>query len=159
MQCTRTFTSDSMNSYVILLSLVSAAMCAPQNYNRLSGPFEIIPIISERSSGPLNGAYNFEFETGNGIRRNEQGSPSGPNGAVVSQGGWTFTFPDGTPAQFSFVADEGGYRVESPLLPQPHPLPRHAIEQIEKARQEEASGIFYDEQGFRTGSGSRPTYN
>ncbi|KAK3885938.1 hypothetical protein Pcinc_009886 [Petrolisthes cinctipes] len=52
-----------------------------------------------------------------------------------------FTFPDGTPGVFNFVADENGYRVESDLLPTPHPLPAHAIQQIEKARREKASGV------------------
>ncbi|KAG7173486.1 Cuticle protein [Homarus americanus] len=50
-----------------------------------------------------------------------------------------FTLPDGTPAVFTFVADEFGYRVESDLLPTPHPLPAHAIAQIEFARQQKAS--------------------
>ncbi|KAF2360210.1 Insect cuticle protein [Trinorchestia longiramus] len=160
MQSIRPFTSDNMNTILILISLASAVLSAPQNYDRPSGPFEIVPIISDNRNGPLDGVYAFDFETGDGIKRNEQGSPSGPQGAVVSQGGWTFTFPDGSPAQFSFVADDAGYRVESPLLPVGPPLPPHALEQIEKARQEEASGIFFDEQGFQTsGSSNRPQYS
>lgn len=50
-----------------------------------------------------------------------------------------FTFPDGSSASFSFEADEGGYRVESDLLPTPPPLPAHAIAQVEKAKQEDAA--------------------
>ena len=64
-----------------------------------------------------------------------------------------FTFPDGTPGQFSFVADESGYRVESPLLPTPPPLPAHAIEQIAKAERERAAGIVHD--GQYRGEGSQ----
>ncbi|XP_050711927.1 endocuticle structural glycoprotein SgAbd-1-like [Eriocheir sinensis] len=104
---------------------------------RPTGP--IIPILVDERDGPhADGSYSFNFETGNGISRYEQGYPQGPEGAVVSQGGWSFTFPDGTPAVFSFVADENGYRVESPLLPTPPPLPAHAIAQIEFARQQKA---------------------
>nr|XP_053653147.1 pupal cuticle protein 20-like [Cherax quadricarinatus] len=102
---------------------------------RPSGP--VVPILRDDREGPDEyGNYNFNFETGDGISRQEQGAPQGPTGAVAAQGGWTFTFPDGTPAVFNFVADEGGYRVESPLLP---PVPAHAIAQIEKARQEDAA--------------------
>ncbi|MCL4152152.1 UNVERIFIED_CONTAM: hypothetical protein GTU68_030310, partial [Idotea baltica] len=104
----------------------------------------VVPILVDNREGPINGHYAFEFETGDGISRHEQGAPNGPNGAVISQGGWSFTFPDGTPAEFSFVADEGGYRVESPLLPTPPPLPHHALLQIEKAERELASGIVND---------------
>nr|XP_027216060.1 pupal cuticle protein 36a-like [Penaeus vannamei] len=128
-----------------------------------SGP--VVPIISDNREGPDEfGNYNFNFETGDGITRQEEGAPQGPTGAVASQGAWAFTFPDGTPAQFSFVADENGYRVESDLLPTPPPLPPHAIAQIEKARQEDAaaaaSGGRYSGQsgsgqsGFRSWFGS-----
>ncbi|XP_047475718.1 pupal cuticle protein 36-like isoform X3 [Penaeus chinensis] len=115
-----------------------------------SGPF--IPIITDDRQGPDEfGNYNFNFETANGIIREEQGAPQGETGAVAQQGSWSFTFPDGTPADFSFVADENGFRVESDLLPTPPPLPPHAIAQIEKARQEDAAAAA---SGGRPGSGS-----
>ncbi|XP_050711926.1 cuticle protein AM1159-like [Eriocheir sinensis] len=128
-------------------------------YRPTPGPF--IPILVDERDGPhADGTYSFNFETGNGITRHEQGYPQGPEGAVVSQGGWSFTFPDGTPAVFSFVADENGYRVESPLLPTPPPLPAHAIAQIEFARQQRAQGVSYDGQRGSSGGfgGSRRPY-
>jgi len=64
---------------------------------------------------------------------------------------FSFTFPDGSPADVTFVADDGGFRVESDLLPTPPPLPPHAIAQIEKARQEDAAAAA---SGGRPGSGS-----
>ncbi|XP_047476141.1 endocuticle structural glycoprotein SgAbd-8-like [Penaeus chinensis] len=107
-----------------------------------------VPILEDEREGPDQfGNYKFNFETGNGISRFEEGSPQGETGAVASQGGWSFTFPDGTPAVFTFVADANGYRVESDLLPTPPPLPAHAIAQIEKARQEDAAAA----------SGGRPS--
>ncbi|XP_047475719.1 pupal cuticle protein 36-like [Penaeus chinensis] len=115
-----------------------------------SGPF--IPIITDDRQGPDEfGNYNFNFETANGIIREEQGAPQGETGAVAQQGAWSFTFPDGTPADFRFVADENGFRVESDLLPTPPPLPPHAIAQIEKARLEDAAAAA---SGGRPGSGS-----
>ncbi|XP_037785130.1 endocuticle structural glycoprotein SgAbd-2-like [Penaeus monodon] len=108
----------------------------------------LVPILEDEREGPDQfGNYKFNFETGNGIIRYEEGFPQGETGAVASQGGWSFTFPDGTPAVFTFVADANGYRVESDLLPTPHPLPAHAIAQIEKARQEDAAAA----------SGGRPS--
>ncbi|XP_069171019.1 pupal cuticle protein 20-like [Procambarus clarkii] len=100
---------------------------------------EVIPILVDERDGPhLDGSYRFNFASEDGISRYEQGTPQGETGAVAMQGGWSFTFPDGSPAIFSFVADGDGYRPESDLLPTPHPLPAHAIAQIEFARQQEA---------------------
>ncbi|XP_042207143.1 cuticle protein AMP1B-like [Homarus americanus] len=113
------------------------APSAPASYSVRSPPVEILR--SDRQGPDATGAYNFLFESADGISRQEQGAPQGPNGAVASQGGWSFTYPDGTPAVFTFVADGAGYRVQSDLLPTPPPLPAHAIAQIEKARQEDAA--------------------
>ncbi|XP_037775077.1 pupal cuticle protein 36-like [Penaeus monodon] len=85
-----------------------------------SGP--VVPIISDNREGPDEfGNYNFNFETGDGITRQEVGAPQGPAGAVASQGAWAFTFP-WTPAEFSFEADENGYRSCPTCCPRP-PLP------------------------------------
>ncbi|XP_063590838.1 cuticle protein AM1199-like [Penaeus indicus] len=121
---------------------------------RPSGPQ--VPILRDDRQGPDEfGNYNFNFETGDGISRQEQGAPQPPVGAVASQGGWSFTFPDGTPARFSFTADGEGYRVESDLLPTPPPLPAHAIAQIEKARREDAAGGSGNRFSSGSGSGSQ----
>ena len=42
------------------------------------------------------------------------------------------------------MADENGFQVDSDLVPTPHPLPAHAIAQIEKAERERAAGIIHD---------------
>ncbi|XP_047476034.1 cuticle protein AM1199-like [Penaeus chinensis] len=132
---------------IFICALVAMSAAAPDHYGppptrfygipgAYSGP--VIPILKDEREGPdASGVYSFEFETGNGIKREEQGAPQEPSGAVAIQGGWSFTFPDGSPADVSFVADGAGYRVESDLLPTPHPLPAHAIAQIEKARRED----------------------
>ena len=133
---------------ILLATLVSVVLGASQGF-RQEGPYEIIPIVSYTRNGPVDGVYDFQYESADGTRREEQGAPNGPEGSVISQGAWSFTFPDGSPGQFSFVADEGGYRVESPLLPTPPPMPAHALEQIAKAERERAQGIRWDEQGFR----------
>nr|XP_053653143.1 cuticle protein AM1199-like [Cherax quadricarinatus] len=97
-----------------------------------------VEIISDLREGPdAEGKYSFNFESGDGTIRKEQGAPQGESGAVATQGEWSFTFPDGTPGQFSFVADGEGFKVQSDLLPQAPPLPPHAVAQIEAARLED----------------------
>ncbi|KAG7173491.1 cuticle protein AM1199-like isoform X3 [Homarus americanus] len=126
---------------------------APQQSYTSSGP--VVPIVKDERQGPdADGNYNFDFETGDGISRQEQGAPHGETGAVAAQGGWAFKFPDGSPGIFNFVADAAGYKVQSDLLPTPHPLPAHAIQQIEFARQQEAAGP-----GPQYGSPPTPGYN
>lgn len=165
-----------MHSIFVVLSLAAAALAAPQSYPSRSGlggggggQFPIVPILRDDRNGPVDGVYDFNFETGDGVSRNEQGAPTGPNGAVVQQGGWTFTFPDGSQGQFNFIADEFGYRVESPLLPTPPPMPAHALEQIARSERERAAGIFHDGQydpsrygggqASGGGGGGRQSYN
>ncbi|XP_066941929.1 cuticle protein AM1199-like [Macrobrachium rosenbergii] len=90
-----------------------------------------------------NGHFRYEFETENGIRVNAVGTP-GSKGQSNIAGGFSFPFPEGGSAQLTYVADEFGYRPESPLIPTPHPLPAHAIEQIRIAEEQRARGIRWD---------------
>ncbi|KAK8726285.1 hypothetical protein OTU49_010189, partial [Cherax quadricarinatus] len=150
--------TSNMFSKLVLCVMVAVVAAAPQgygppprpSYSAPSGP--VVPILKDDRQGPDQaGNYNFNFETGDGISRQEQGAPQGPAGAVAAQGGWSFTFPDGSQGVFKFVADGEGYRAESPLI---HPLPPHAIAQIEKARLEDAAGPKPT-----YGAPSRPGYN
>lgn len=54
-----------------------------------------------------------------------------------------FTFPDGTPGQVTYIADENGYRAQSDLIPV---APEHALAQVDKAEQERAAGVLHDGQ-------------
>lgn len=53
----------------------------------------------------------------------------------------SYPLDDGTQAHFTYTADENGYQPLSALLPvapvNPHPMPAHALRQIEKARLEQ----------------------
>merc|ERR1739838_335426 len=80
---------------------------------RIGAP--VVPILRDERHMGDSGEYNFEFETGNGILRSEQGEEL-DEGGMTKEGYWKFTFPDGTPAVFHFRAGKDGFQVESDLL-------------------------------------------
>lgn len=47
-----------------------------------------------------------------------------------------FSDPDGNVVEVRYVADEFGFRAESPYVPTPHPLPAHALQQIAFAEEQ-----------------------
>ncbi|XP_045621373.1 cuticle protein AM1159-like [Procambarus clarkii] len=121
----------------LLISLVVVAAAAPQQSEK-----DAVIVLDERSdSGDGNFYYN--FETSNGIAAQKTGTP-GSEGQSNMQGSFRFKLPDGTVAEVRYVADELGYRAESPLIPTPHPLPAHAIEQIRVAEEQRRQGITFD---------------
>lgn len=57
-----------------------------------------------------------------------------------------YTLDDGNVVEVTFVADENGYRAESPVIPV---APPHVAELLRIAEEQRASGIQFDEQGRR----------
>ncbi|XP_042858537.1 endocuticle structural glycoprotein SgAbd-2-like [Penaeus japonicus] len=125
----------------------SAPRSAPQpTYSApRSAPGPVVPILVDDRVHPDAGAYSFNVETGDGISRQESGSPvpakEGP--VTAMSGSYSFTLPDGQLFELRYVADENGFQPQSAFLPVapafPHPIPAHALEQIERARQEDAA--------------------
>ncbi|RXG71864.1 Cuticle protein, partial [Armadillidium vulgare] len=95
------------------------------------------------SRDPLDGSYSFSYETDDGVQRQETGAPLTPTGAIAKEGSYSFTYPDGTPARFNYIADENGFQVRSNLLPE---LPDHVVAQIQRAQLERQAGIIHDGQ-------------
>ncbi|XP_037780603.1 cuticle protein AM1199-like [Penaeus monodon] len=130
-----------MNALVLSLLVVGAMAERPSlSYDapapHTSSPVQQIPIIRDERVHPVaDGTYSFDVETGDGIVRSESGGPGG-----VQQGTVSFSFPDGQIFNLQFVADGNGYQPQSPFLPVapafPHPIPAHALEQIERGRLE-----------------------
>lgn len=100
---------------------------------------EIVPILKDLRASPERGVYNMAIETGNGIKVLQQ--VAGDAQGSKTKGAYYFTHPDGTVHKVTYVADENGFRPSSDLLPvapkNPHPIPPHALAQIEKARIED----------------------
>ncbi|XP_069942947.1 cuticle protein AM1199-like [Cherax quadricarinatus] len=127
----------------LVVSVVSAAQFG-QQFPRYDRPdYRHIAILRDNRHDSGDGNFNYEFETENGISVSAVGRP-GSKGQSNIQGSYRFTLPDGTPAEVRYIADEFGYRAESPQIPTPHPLPAHAIEQIRIAEDQRRRGIVFN---------------
>merc|ERR1711962_831143 len=129
---------------IIVAAFVALAAAAP----RPQEDFDLVAILREESD-PIEGAnFRHEFEAGYGLSQSLVGSAD-DSGAQVMSGSYSFPLPDGTIATFNWVADAAGFRVESPLLPvaplPEHPVPAHALEQIDYANAQRAAGLVWDE--------------
>ncbi|XP_050720495.1 cuticle protein AM1199-like [Eriocheir sinensis] len=144
---TRHRQDNTMKLTLIVACLVAAAAAAPQLFR--DGGFvdsvEYDPIVILRDDRQDDGDGNFSFgyETSNGIAEERTGT-RGVEGQSNMQGSYRFTLPNGVVAEFTYVADENGYRAESPLIPTPHPLPSHAVEQIRIAEEQRERGITFE---------------
>ncbi|XP_047487912.1 endocuticle structural glycoprotein SgAbd-8-like [Penaeus chinensis] len=79
-----------------------------------------IPILKDDRTQDAYGGYTFDFESGNGIVRQESGKESD---GQAKEGGWRYESPEGVPVEISFVADQGGYQPQGAVIPVPPPLP------------------------------------
>ncbi|XP_042218170.1 cuticle protein AMP1A-like isoform X3 [Homarus americanus] len=137
--------------FVVLALLAAVATAAPQYAAppRYTDSLEHAAIIRDDRVHEEDGRYSVDVETDNGIILSQSGSPSGPDGAVVKAGQYSYTAPDGTPVVVKFVADENGYQPQSDLLPVapefPHPIPQFVLDQIAFAATEEPRRYSYDD--------------
>ncbi|KAK8745511.1 hypothetical protein OTU49_000231, partial [Cherax quadricarinatus] len=115
---------------VVFALLVALAAAAPR-------PDEDAETLVDERQDNGDGTFNYRFETSNGLKEERVGTV-GAEGQSNMQGSYSFTLPDGTVAVITYVADENGFRPESPLLPQDHPLPAHAVAQIAFAEEQRA---------------------
>ncbi|XP_069996614.1 cuticle protein AM1199-like [Penaeus vannamei] len=132
-----------MNLVLVVLSCLMAAVAAAPQFTRPNLPDRpFVPILRDERRDLGDGAFSYVFEAANGIRESRVGNP-GSKGQTNVQGSYRFTLPDGTIAEVRYVADEFGFRAESPLIPTPHPLPAHAVEQIRVAEEQRRRGIQF----------------
>ncbi|XP_064083994.1 cuticle protein AM1199-like [Macrobrachium nipponense] len=136
-----------MKSVIIALACLAAAAVAspqfglPQQQQFLQNP--PVAILRDERQDQGNGEFAYTFEADNGISESRRGFV-GSLGQSNMEGSYRFPLPDGSFAEVRYVADENGFRAESPFIPTPHPLPAHAIEQIRIAEEQRARGIRFD---------------
>ncbi|XP_037776836.1 cuticle protein AM1239-like [Penaeus monodon] len=131
---------------VILLCLVGLSAC---QFNR--GPATAgappIPILYDDRNGPdVSGAYDFSYGTGNGIAHQESSRPTGVDTFVV-EGSYSYTAPG------AHIADENGFRAESPLIPTTPAPPLHSLRQIAAAQDAFSRQGSVQQGGFQQQSG------
>merc|ERR1712198_704932 len=137
--------NDTMKT-AILAAFLALATAAPRPEDSL----EVANLL--RDARNQEGAvYNTDFEVDNGIVVAEAGNEDGVQGTYI------WVAPSGETVELRLVANEDGAVFESPsnhlpVAPEPvqaiHPVPQHALEQIEFAAQQRAAGVEWDEQGF-----------
>nr|CAR94257.1 CG2555-PA [Drosophila melanogaster] len=78
-----------------------------------------IPIVRSDYNSDANGNYNFGFDTGNGIHRDETGEFRGgwPHGSLGVQGSYSYTGDDGKQYTVNYTADKNGFHAEGAHLP------------------------------------------
>lgn len=84
-----------------------------------SGP--PIPILSFVNENDGDGNYRFSYETGNGIKAQEEGTLKGEIPSVM--GTYSYTNPEGEVVEISYTADENGFVPSGAALPTPPPIP------------------------------------
>merc|ERR1712058_57348 len=120
--------------FACLLAIATADLDSSDSVEILQQDF-ITPDVS--------GGYSLVLETSDGTQIQDAGAGTGPDGAVETQGSVRFIHPNGEEFVLKYVANaEGAYQPESSALPVapafPHPIPAHALAQIEKAARERA---------------------
>ncbi|XP_071551778.1 cuticle protein AM1199-like [Panulirus ornatus] len=130
-----------MKLVFLLPCLVAVSLAVPfrRPIVKQVSPSRHFAILSDNRHDQGDGNFRYDFETENGIFVQAVGRP-GSKGQSNIDGSFRFPFPDGGVGELTYVADENGYRADSPLLPTPHPLPDHAIKQILFAEQEQGRG-------------------
>ncbi|XP_014365475.2 flocculation protein FLO11 [Papilio machaon] len=96
-------------------------------------------------------AYNYAFETDNGITAEENGVAV--NG-IQAEGGYSYTGDDGKLYKVTYTAGEGGYQPSGDHLPTPPPIPEEILKSLEQNAKEAAEGIVddgsYDAEKYNT---------
>ncbi|XP_071551785.1 cuticle protein AM/CP1114-like [Panulirus ornatus] len=115
--------------FVVLACVVTLVVAAPR-------PDKDAETLVDERTDDGKGQFYVHYATSNDITETREGTP-GEKGQSNIAGSYSFILLDGTNAEFTYVADEEGIRVESPLLPTSPPIPAHSLAQIDFARQED----------------------
>merc|ERR1711973_43622 len=126
-------TTTTTMKFIIALCLFSCALAAPQDSQA-----NVLRMDSDQ--GPDQAQFRYGYETSNRITEEREGY-TGNQGQSNMRGTFSFPLADGSVAEFTYTADENGYRVQSPLLP---PLPEFVQAQIRFAEEQRARGVVFE---------------
>ncbi|XP_017785733.1 PREDICTED: endocuticle structural glycoprotein SgAbd-2-like, partial [Nicrophorus vespilloides] len=94
-----------------------------------------IPILKQDFEQHHEG-YQFSYETGNGISRQEQGyiknKGDKKHETLVQQGSITYHDEHGHPITLTYIADEHGFQPQGSHLPTPPPIPAEIAKALEE---------------------------
>ncbi|ALC41595.1 Cpr49Ae, partial [Drosophila busckii] len=117
------------HSQFALCLIAAALLCLIEAAPQPQGAAEPIAIISQESNIEPDGAYNYNYETANGIKAEETGtlkkatSPDNTD-VIVVKGSFSYTSPEGELITLNYAADdEGGFQPTGSHLPTPPPIP------------------------------------
>ncbi|XP_066140975.1 cuticle protein CP14.6-like isoform X2 [Euwallacea fornicatus] len=104
-----------MKLILALTALVAVAVAVP-----VSEDSEAVVLKSDADVAP--DAYNYAYETSNGISADEHGELKNADTegeSLAVQGQFKYTGPDGVVYQLNYVADENGFQPSGAHLPVP----------------------------------------
>ncbi|XP_030035089.1 larval cuticle protein LCP-17 [Manduca sexta] len=120
-----------------LLIISACVALAFADVSHLSGPEANAKIISQDLDVSPEGAYQWSFETENGIAAKASGvlnNPQSPDAAQISQGSSQWVSPEGEVVRLEYVADENGYQPQGSHIPTPPPIPPEILRALEYIR-------------------------
>ncbi|XP_066942138.1 cuticle protein AM1159-like [Macrobrachium rosenbergii] len=122
--------------FILLVSaFCAAALAAPQI------PNQVVAITRDDRTHNGDGSFSYAFEAENGIAAQAAGV-RGAVGQANIQGVYSYPLPDGSGViEVRYVADENGFRAESPFLPQ---NPPHVAQLLKIAEDQRAAGITFE---------------
>ncbi|XP_017785752.1 PREDICTED: endocuticle structural glycoprotein SgAbd-2-like [Nicrophorus vespilloides] len=99
---------------------------------------EQVKIVSQHYEINADGSYKYDYETGNGISAQQEGSLKNAGNketeAEEVKGSYQYTAPDGTPIKIQYVANEFGFQPKGDHLPTPPPVPAAILKALEYIR-------------------------
>ncbi|XP_055611757.1 cuticle protein CP14.6-like [Uranotaenia lowii] len=114
---------------IVLTTLVVLSVAAPQRRVAAGGPESQAVILSQDQNLDPSGAYNYRYETSNGISA-QQSSFDGANAA----GEYSYTGTDGNLYRVVYTADTQGFQAQGNHLPVEPPVPDHVLKGLEDIR-------------------------
>ncbi|XP_017850263.1 pupal cuticle protein 20 [Drosophila busckii] len=136
----------------------AAAHAAPRGFAAAAGSSgagrhsgQHIPIVRSDYQSDTSGNYNFGFDTGNGIHRDETGEFKGgwPHGSLGVRGSYSYTGDDGQQYTVNYKADKNGFHAEGAHLPT-SPIDHH---------HQHRSGAAAGAGGYHGGAGGAGAYH